>query len=85
MVILPLLIGVGWAAYTGALFFGRRIPLLVRLVAATVLVVAICLAVVVELVPAYGEDFYGFSGPTVDLPECGPGGIPTWWPRWLPS
>ena len=65
--ILPLLLGVGWAAYTGALFFGRRFSLPIRLLAATVLSAAICLGVVMEQVPGYGEDFYGITGPSSEF------------------
>jgi hypothetical protein len=57
-----------------------RLPLVVRLAVGLALVVGIGLIATRQLVP---------WGPATDYPsatvgECGPGGVPTWWPPILP-
>ena len=84
-VILVFLMLAGWAAFSVALITLRKAHLLIRLACGAVLALAACLTVVTLEVPAYGEDFYGLERPRRDAPECGPEGIPTWWPDWLPS
>lgn len=77
-VLVGLALGVGFVGL-------HRAPTAQRLQIGSTLAVVICLVAFSVVVPVYGEDAYGSGPPTPDLPECGPRGIPTWWPTWLPS
>jgi hypothetical protein len=68
----------------GSLGFARRVPVLICLIAGAILASVVCVWVIAMQVPAYGEEFYGWDPATAELPYCGPGGIPTSWPSWLP-
>jgi hypothetical protein len=64
----------------------RRRSRLVRVTAATLLSVGVALAFVISQVPL-GSRAEAYEGLAVEfgLPSCGPGGVPTWWPSWLPN
>lgn len=73
-----------WVAFAvGSFVLKRRRPL-VRFLAGFVLASLVCLAAFAQFVPAYGEATYR-SSVNADNPECGPHGIPRWWPTWLAS
>jgi hypothetical protein len=83
-----ILVGAGAAFVVGA-WTTRRLPGLSSVVAGTILAIAACGLAIALSVPIHGESFWvgpahasepNFSGTA----ECGPGGIPTWWPVWLP-
>jgi hypothetical protein len=74
------LVAVGWVLFwVGALVTWRR-RLRVRLVTGLALVLALCLFATWRLVPWGPSTDY----PTAAAAECGPGGVPTWWPPILP-
>ncbi len=74
------LVVVGWVLFLVGALVVLRSRLLVRLAAGLALVLALCLVATWQLVP---------WGPSTDYPrttmgQCGPGGVPTWWPPILP-
>jgi hypothetical protein len=73
-----------WFAFVLGAFVARSKRVFVRLLAGAVLAFVISLLVVIVMMPNAPHGSY----PSVDrseYPECGPDGIPTWWPSWLPS
>ena len=69
-------------AMTVALFVPGRAPFLLRLVMGFGVAVVLGLAVFAMAVPSGRPEG---RTPSNLWPECGPQGIPTWWPIWLPS
>ena len=74
---------VGLAGYYAATLLTARWPRIVQIAVGLACVVLIASFVISSWVPVAGD--HPTSGPTQAFPNCGPGGIPTWWPRWLPS
>jgi hypothetical protein len=84
-VVFPLTWLIGGAAFVGTTLLLRRWPTVARLLAASAVAGLIALSAATLQVPAGGSSRY----PNIDtsdplLAECGPGGVPTWWPAWLP-
>jgi hypothetical protein len=84
----PAILAAAGAAFSFGAWATRRLPGLTRVATGTILAIAACGVAIALSVPIYGEDFWvgpppasqqDFSGTA----ECGPGGIPTWWPIWL--
>ncbi len=74
------LVFVGWWLFLVGALVTLRWHLVVRLAAGLALVLVLCLVATWQLVP---------WGPSTDYPlattgQCGPGGVPTWWPPILP-
>jgi hypothetical protein len=84
IVFFPILTLVALAGFAVGLVLTRHEPSAIRLACGLVVALAICVTAAALWVPAYGEASYE-STRNPDLPECGPNGIPTWWPSWLPS
>jgi hypothetical protein len=83
-VVLPALVLVMWVVYSIGVFAARSQPMFVRFVAGAILVVAAVLVLVTVMVPdSPPEDYRNLD--LSEYPECGPAGVPTWWPAWLPS
>jgi hypothetical protein len=81
---LPLTTGLAWLVTLPILWATRRRWSVVGAAVALVAGTLVCVVVASALVPAYGEDDPIYN--SVEMtPECGPRGIPTWWPAWLPS
>ena len=74
----------GWAAfYVGSLVAPRR-SMLGRYTAGTVLCITAVFVLVILNVPR-GDPADYLSTDRVEYSKCGPDGVPTWWPTWLPS
>jgi hypothetical protein len=81
-----------WSGAAAAFFFGawavRRSPALVGIVVGAILAMAVGGIAIALSVPIHGESFWvGWTGPEANFSgtaQCGLGGIPTWWPIWLP-
>ena len=69
----------GWAFLLGSLM-AWRLRLVGRILVGLLLVVAISLYATGRNVPLGNAADYG----TVAAGQCGPGGVPTWWPAVLP-
>jgi hypothetical protein len=74
------LVIVGVVLFWAGALITWHLHLVVRLAAGLVLLFAVCLFATWQLVP---------WGPSTDYPattagQCGPGGVPTWWPPMLP-
>ncbi len=74
------LVIVGLVLFWAGALITWRLHLVVRLAAGIVLLLAVCLIATWQLVP---------WGPSTDyasttVGQCGPGGVPTWWPPMLP-
>jgi hypothetical protein len=74
----------GWAAFYAGSLVAQRGSMLVRYAAGTMLCIAAVFALMTWNVPRSGPADYR-SVDRAEYPECGPNGIPTWWPTWLPS
>lgn len=80
----------GWIGLLGTIAFAavvrrtRRWSRAMRLALGCVAIALVALAVIVILVPESGLDPASRAA-SGEYPECGPGGVPTWWPSWLPS
>ena len=72
---------VGWWLFWVGALLAWRFALAWRVAAGVAAVVAMCLAVTWLTVPAGDAAEYALGGASA---ECGPGGIPTWWPAVLP-
>lgn len=71
-----------WIAFAfGVVITSRRHPI-VRCATGAIFVTAVCVFAAVVQVPAH--DDYGAPSNDPSMVECGPNGIPTWWPTWLP-
>lgn len=68
-----------WLFWVGALIAWRMRPV-VRMVVGVLFVLGLCLFATWQLVP--WEPMSGHA--TVGAGTCGPGGVPTWWPPFLP-
>jgi hypothetical protein len=77
-------IGAGSIAFYVGSVIPRRRSILVRYVAGAVLAIAAVFALATISIPLSNPADYREVS-RVDYPECGPNGIPTWWPSWLPS
>jgi hypothetical protein len=73
-----------WVGYSVGVYITRSQPMFARFVAGAVLVVAGVLFVVTVEVPSSPPEDYRYSDRS-EWPECGPAGVPAWWPAWLPS
>ena len=72
-----------WAAFASGGFLAFPAPPPLRLALAVALAFAVGVLAVAEQVPAYPDSDYPLQSSSV-RPTCGPSGIPTWWPAWLP-
>lgn len=87
-VFLPGVVLVSWVAFAVGTLVSFKLHAALRLVIGLAPVVVVCAAAVAMWVPAYPAADYqpgGWHANTPGHPECGPNGIPTWWPAWLPS
>jgi len=87
-VFLPGVILVSWLAFAVGTLVSFRLHAAIRVAIGLTLVIVICAAAVAMWVPAYPAGDYqggGWHAYNPGYPECGPNGIPTWWPSWLPS
>lgn len=82
-IFLPAIALAAWIAFGLGTLVAFRFHPGVRLALGLTVVLLVGLVAVSKYVPAYGEDGYAGAA-TPALPECGPSGIPTWWPAWLP-
>lgn len=80
-VVFPALALVMWVIFSVGAFVTRSLPMFARFQAGATLVVIGMLFLVTVEVPKSDYRFTDHS----EYPECGPGGVPTWWPAWLPS
>jgi hypothetical protein len=72
-------------AFVGTAVLLRRWPTIVRIVAAAAVAVLVVVEATAIQVPVGGTETYNNIDTTDPLmAECGPGGVPTWWPVWLP-
>jgi hypothetical protein len=63
----------------------RRLGSMTRLVLSLAAVVLVTVVLVMWSVPVSGyDDWPGGPGDEASA-QCGPGGIPTWWPSWFPN
>ena len=74
-----------WVIFYVGLVITRTRPALVRLFTGAALAIAAVFLLVTVLVPDPAFADYSGLGRRADYPACGPGGIPRWWPSWLPS
>ena len=74
-----------WVVYSIGVYISRSKPMVVRFAAGAVLGLTAVFSLVVVVVPDPAFADYSGIGRRADYPECGPRGIPTWWPSWLPS
>ena len=84
-VVFPALVLGMWVVYSVGLYFARSRPTFIRFGAGAVLAVAAVFFMVTVVVPDPAFADYSGVGRRADYPECGPAGVPTWWPAWLPS
>jgi hypothetical protein len=82
--ILPATILAAWVGFTIGAVLTSRWHDIVRYTVGAAFAVSVCFAAVTLQVPIRdGYDAQPSNDPL--MVECGPYGIPTWWPAWLPS
>lgn len=83
---LPAAFVVTSAAFGATAFVARSLQYIPRLAVSIVAMLIGAVLVIAVFVPIHGDSYWAEPGPTPDATtKCGPGGIPTWWPIWLPS
>ncbi len=85
----PAITIVAWAAFGVGMWATRSLGVPTRFLSGALLAIAVCLMAIAISVPIYGEAFWAGPPPApgesfAGTAQCGPGGIPTWWPVWLP-
>lgn len=79
----PLVIGM-WIVFALGVYISQSQPALLRFITATLLAVAVAFSLVSSMVPDSPPQDYRDVDHS-EFPDCGPGGVPTWWPTWLPT
>ena len=79
------LVGTALSAVAAA-FATRRLALGLRALLVVAAIAAFSMTFIAVNVPIHGETWWADGGPSPDAStQCGAGGIPKWWPSWLPT
>ena len=81
---LPAIACAAWIGWTAVIVVTRRAKVWQSALVASLVVLLVGYLPIVTSVPMNAPEYYAAAEDDPALETCGPGGVPTWWPAWVP-